>query len=120
MFSIRLNSGVPIYRQVVDQVVYQIDHGKLKVGELLPSVRQLANELGVNPMTVSRAYSLLESEAVVERKRGVGMVVIRAPQNATRVLSPSVQQVISDAKQLGLAEQDLIELIRKHWKKKGK
>ena len=63
MFSIKFNSGIPIYRQVVDQVVRQIDRGQLDLGERLPSVRQLAGDLGVNPMTVSRAYSMLNPMA---------------------------------------------------------
>ena len=95
MFSVKLNSGVPIYRQVIDQVNRQIDRGQLEVGAMLPSVRQLAHELGVNPMTVSRAYSQLESDGVVERKRGVGMVVVRKPIRPNGVLKPAIYQSLT-------------------------
>ncbi|MFK7766406.1 MAG: GntR family transcriptional regulator [Mariniblastus sp.] len=116
MFAIQLNSGVPIYRQVVDEIVRQIDRGQLPLGELLPSVRQLANELGVNPMTVSKAYSLLESDSVVERKRGVGMIVIKQAETPIDYLKPTIEQLISDAKQLGISNPQLNKMIKQHWK----
>lgn len=118
VFSVKLNSGVPIYRQVIEQVNRQIDRGQLEVGTLLPSVRQLAAELGVNPMTVSRAYSQLEADSVVERKRGIGMIVIRKAIRPSGVLKPAIKQIVSDAKQLGLTEKELARLIREQWKGK--
>lgn len=117
LFSIELNSGVPIYRQIVDQVICQIDRGQIEIGQLLPSVRQLANEMGVNPMTVSKAYSILEDESVVSRKRGVGMVVIKKAMKPIELLRPTLKQLVDDAKQIGLSERDVSKLIRDHWKK---
>ena len=116
MFAIQLNSGVPIYRQVVDEIVRQIDRGQIQFEELLPSVRQLASELGVNPMTVSKAYSLLESDSVVERKRGVGMVVIKKAEKPSNYLKPTIKQLIADAKQLGISNSQLNKMIKDHWK----
>ncbi len=116
MFTIQLNSGVPIYRQVFDQVVREIDCGRLKKDELLPSVRQLATELGVNPMTISRAYSLLENEGVVQRKRGVGMVVVKKAEKPADFLGPSIKKLVEDAKKSGLTQTQLIQLIRRSWK----
>lgn len=116
MFSISTNSGVPIYRQVADAVVRQIDRGQLQHGELLPSVRQLAQELGINPMTVSKAWAKLESEEIVERKRGVGMVVIRKAEKPEQCLRPAIKQLIAEAQQLGLTSTQLTKLIRQHWK----
>jgi len=116
MFTIQLSSGVPIYRQVFEQVVREIDCGRLKKGELLPSVRQLATELGVNPMTISRAYSLLEADGAVERKRGVGMVVVKKAEKPTDYLRPTINQIVEDAKKFGLTQTQLIQLIRKSWK----
>src|SRR5580658_9073455 len=75
-FHVAPSSGVPIYRQLLDQVRAQIATGRLAPGEFLPSVRQVAAELTVNPMTVSKAYSLLERDGVVELVRGQGMRVI--------------------------------------------
>jgi GntR family transcriptional regulator len=116
MFVIQLNSGVPIYRQVFDQVVREIDCGRLKKDELLPSVRQLATELGVNPMTISRAYSLLESEGIVQRKRGVGMLVAKKAEKPADFLRLPIKQIVVDAKKLGLTQTQLIQMIRKSWK----
>ena len=119
MFSIKFNSGIPIYRQVVEQVIHLIDLGQIEKGQLLPSVRQMANELNVNPMTISRAWSMLESESVVERRRGVGMVVIRKPRKPDTLLAPAIKQLVDDALQLGVTEKELTEMIRIHLKKKG-
>ena len=64
-FEIHPSSGVPIYRQLIDQVHALIAGGRLTEGDLLPSVRQVAAAAAVNPMTVSKAYSRLEAEGVV-------------------------------------------------------
>src|ERR1700752_5137023 len=74
-FQVNTSSGVPIYRQLMDQVRALVASGRLAEGDLLPPVRQVAQHLQVNQMTVSKAYSLLEREGVVERMRGQGMRV---------------------------------------------
>src|SRR5215467_707961 len=68
-------SGVPIYRQLTEQVRLHAACNRLKAGEFLPSVRQVAQELQINPMTVSKAYSILERDGVIENIRGQGMLV---------------------------------------------
>jgi GntR family transcriptional regulator len=69
------HSGVPIYRQIMDQVREQIMAGLLKEGEQVMTVRELAASLKVNPMTVSKAYSAMEMEGLLERRRGIGLFV---------------------------------------------
>jgi len=69
------HSGVPVYRQLMDQIKFHIASGILKSGDELPSTRSLSAELGVNPMTISKAYSFLEREGVVERRPGRPLVV---------------------------------------------
>ena len=69
------HSGVPVYRQLMDQIKFHIASGILKPGDELPSTRSLSAELGVNPMTISKAYSFLEREDVVERRPGRPLVV---------------------------------------------
>ena len=64
------HSGVPVYRQIMDQVKFHVASGLLSPGDELPSTRTLSSELGVNPMTVSKAFSYLEKEGVVERRPG--------------------------------------------------
>lgn len=74
-FEIQPSSGVPIYRQVMDQVRALVAGGKLKPGDVLPGIRQMAVELQVNMMTVSKAYARLEAEGLLEHSRGSGMRV---------------------------------------------
>jgi len=69
------HSGVPVYRQLMDQIKLHVSGGLLKPGEPLPSTRALSAQLGVNPMTVSKAYSYLEKEGVLERRPGLPLVV---------------------------------------------
>ncbi|RLS42235.1 MAG: GntR family transcriptional regulator, partial [Planctomycetota bacterium] len=69
LFQINPSSGVPIYRQLMDQVRTLIGTGRLTEGAMVPSVRQIAEGLQINPMTVSKAWSLLERDGVLERVR---------------------------------------------------
>ncbi|MDO4710911.1 MAG: GntR family transcriptional regulator [Peptostreptococcaceae bacterium] len=70
---IDLKSEIPIYEQIVRQVILEIDRGELKAGEMLPSVRQLAQEIGINLHTVNKSYQILKAKGYVEidRRRGV-------------------------------------------------
>ena len=110
-------SGVPIYRQLIDQIRAQVVGGRVESGEFLPSVRQLAEELEVNPMTVSKAYSLLEKEGVVELVRGQGMRV-NSPgaasngKNRRAAMAPLLEQVAITAKQLSLTPQQVLTQLR--------
>lgn len=73
--SIQWSDGAPIYRQLKDRVIAMMLDGILKPGDALPSVRQVAAEYQLNPITVSRAYQELADEALVEKRRGLGMFV---------------------------------------------
>jgi len=110
-------SGVPIYRQLLDQIRAQIASGRLPPDEFLPSVRQLAQQLQVNPMTVSKAYSLLERDGLVDLVRGQGMRV-RPPTPSTngrtrkQVLLPLLEQVAATARQLSVEPDAVIDLLK--------
>src|SRR5437879_3081395 len=67
--------GVPAYRQIMDQLKLQIATGILPAGTEMPSTRNLSADISLNPMTISKAYSLLEREGVLERRRGQTLVV---------------------------------------------
>lgn len=101
LLTIQPNAPEPIYRQIVEQLRRLIAGGQLTTGELLPSVREVAGFHAINPMTVSRAYGLAESEGLLERLRGKGMAVA-----ATRRASQSENQ------RLALLEPQLLELAR--------
>jgi GntR family transcriptional regulator len=75
LFSIATGSPEPIYRQLVEQVRRLSASGQLRPGDEMPSVREIAQALALNPMTVSKAYGLLEMEGVLARRRGLGMIV---------------------------------------------
>jgi GntR family transcriptional regulator len=116
-FEIHPVSGVPIYRQLIDQVHALIASGQLAPGDLLPSVRSVAQSASVNPMTVSKAYSRLEAEGVVTRVRGQGMQV--APPATDGRLSQRKEQfrqfvepAVHRAAQLGLTRQQVLEVIQ--------
>ena len=110
------HSGLPVYRQLVDQIRYRIASGALRAGDELPSTRALAAELGLNPMTVSKAYGLLEREGALERRPGLSLVVSRRAEvelrrekleEARRALHPAVRAV----RQLGLGREEAQELF---------
>lgn len=75
MVDITWSDGAPIYRQLKERVIAMMLDGVLKPGDALPSVRQVAAEYQLNPITVSRAYQELADEALVEKRRGLGMYV---------------------------------------------
>jgi GntR family transcriptional regulator len=109
------NSGVPIYRQLMEQLKAQVAGGRLPAGEFLPSVRQVAEELQVNPMTVSKAYSLLERDGVVELIRGQGMRVKEMATNGKvrrEAILPLLKQVAATAQQLALKPEQVIAQLK--------
>lgn len=75
LFYVDPHSGVPIFRQLMDQVRTHVAGGVLKPGDEMPSIRSLSLPLGVNPMTISKAYNLLVHEGVLERRPGLPLVV---------------------------------------------
>lgn len=80
--SITWNDNAPIYRQLRDRVVAMILDGVLKQGDALPSVRQVAADFQLNPITVSKAYQELVDEHLVEKRRGLGMYVTDGARDA--------------------------------------
>ncbi|MBW8847071.1 MAG: GntR family transcriptional regulator [Burkholderiales bacterium] len=108
LFDIHPQLSTPIYRQVVEQVQRLVAGGQLGPGDELPSVRAVAERHAINPMTVSKAYSLLEAQGLLERRRGVGMVVAEGVQTAgpradrLALLAPALQIAAQQAAQLGI------------------
>ena len=118
LFSIATGSPEPIYRQLVEQVRRLVAGGQLSAGEELPSVRELAQALAVNRMTISKAFSLLEAEGVFERRRGLAMVVApqhrRAQPAADRaeLLRPTLERAANEARQLELPAAQALALFK--------
>ena len=109
------NESQPIYRQIRDRVVAMILDGVLKEGDPLPSVRVVATESRVNPLTVLKAYQQLADERLVEKRRGLGMFINAGARNLLlegerqRFLSEQWPEIRATIVRLGLAEQLLGE-----------
>jgi GntR family transcriptional regulator len=110
------SSGVPVYRQLMDQVRFLIASGRLEPGDPLPSTRSLSAELGVNPMTVSKAYGYLERDGVVERRPGRPLVVAPLPSKALHRqkrerLRESLTSAANTARQLGVGKDEALKIF---------
>ena len=121
LLEIDHHSGVPIYRQVIRQIRQQIMTEGLKEGDQLETVRDLAARLKVNPMTVSKAYSFLEAEGLVERKRGIGLFVAKVKkgqmdQIKAELLDTVLNKAAITALQLEVSEDEAAELFKKLYK----
>jgi GntR family transcriptional regulator len=114
MTTIEWSDGAPIYRQLKERVVAMMLDGELKPGDALPSVRQVAAEYQLNPITVSRAYQELADEALVEKRRGLGMFVTEgAPEKLLasereRFLNEEWPAVLERIARLGLSAEQLL------------
>lgn len=114
LFALNTSSGIPIYRQLVDQIKQAITMSLLSENQQLPSVRLLAKSLQINPMTISKAFAQLELEGVLIRKRGVGMLV--APAQAHTEIPNAVlkilDQLIDSAREHQLSDESLMLLVQ--------
>jgi GntR family transcriptional regulator len=115
LFSIATGSPEPIYRQLVEQVRRLSAGGQLQPGDEMPSVREIAQALALNPMTVSKAYGLLEMEGVLARRRGLGMVVADSaptqPADRAGLLRPTLERAAVEARQLELDPETVLSLF---------
>jgi GntR family transcriptional regulator len=116
-FEITPTSPTPIYRQIVEQVRRLIAGRKLSSGDELPSVRAVALHHAINPMTVSKAYSLLETEGLLVRKRGIGMAVADAHPKSTQqdkfaLLRPALMSAAQITRQLRLSDSEAQTLFK--------
>ena len=116
-FLLDLHSGMPVYRQIIDQVRGAIASGALTAGEQLPTVRQLAVDLQVNPNTVVRAYRELELGGLLETHQGTGTFISmqkmkRADAERERQLAQIVSDCVSRAGAAGFTVDELIEELR--------
>lgn len=119
IFQIKPTLGIPIYRQIMDQVKRMIASGYLKPNDELPSIRQVASFFEVNQMTVSKAYSLLEAQGILEHNRGKRMMISdtqrkeHTTEKRLQLLRPVLLEIISQARQLALPNKIIISEIKK-------
>jgi GntR family transcriptional regulator len=114
-FSIDDRSPVPVYAQLCEQLLAAIAHGNLERGEQLPSVRDVAAELGINPNTVNRAYAELEGEGVLETRRGRGTYVLQPRPRGSPLarLAEITKSFVARARSLGYDARQILSAVRK-------
>jgi GntR family transcriptional regulator len=115
-FRLDLRSGVPVYRQIIDQVMGSIASGTLSGGDRLPTVRQVAVDLAINPNTVMRAYRELEIRGVLETQQGTGTFighrkVKRDEVERQRQLNQLVGEFVARAGSAGFTVEDLLQRL---------
>ncbi len=119
------NSGMPIYRQLFQQLRQRIGSGQLAVGDQMPSVRELSAELKINLLTVAKVYQLLENEGLVETRRGLGTFVkagneTKSAGEKRKLIADAVTQVVAEAQHLGLTEEEVSKLIHQRFEEMKK
>jgi DNA-binding transcriptional regulator YhcF (GntR family) len=119
MIQIDPKDGVPIYRQVMDQVKLQIMTGQLQPGDQLESVKSLAGRVKVNPMTISKAYGFLVEEGVAVRRKGVGIFVgqvnsRKADRERKNLLSDALREAAGLTVQMAVPRREAIDLFESH------
>src|SRR5262245_22168863 len=128
LFAPNPSSGVPIYLQLMEQVKHAIETGALRPGEQLPATRRVAEELVVNPNTVSKAYRELEQEGVIEMRKGLGAFVVENGKKGAELVlraQPAVRAALGRMAEAGLREEQMrrlfeSELLRLRQHRRGK
>jgi GntR family transcriptional regulator len=115
VFRIDAGSGVPIYRQLVEQVRREVMLGRLGPGDQLPTLREVVDGLGINPNTVVKAYTELEHQGLVVRRQGTGTFVSSAPpasvQLAPRAVRDALFRWVRRAREAGLTSEQIRLLV---------
>ena len=111
-------SDVPIYMQLRNQIVMGISSGELKSGEKLPTVRDLALEMGINTMTASKAYQLLKTEGYIMTDRKNGARIrneIKKEATVSEANKTELKRIVSEARISGVEKQELKDLVDSYW-----
>lgn len=121
IITIHDGSDIPIYQQIRNQIVLGISDGRLAPGEQLPTVRGLAEEIGINSMTVNKAYQLLKQEGYImtDRRNGARVREVFAEQKRLSAeAEQTLERIISEAKIAGMTEEEFVAICRTYYAKK--
>lgn len=115
--QIDAHNGLAVYDQIVRQVKFAVADGAIAPGELVPSVRELARELAINPNTVARAYRQLQDDGVLAAVRGTGLAVAdsarrQCQSERTKLIRARLRMVLEEAANSGLDPQEIEQLVR--------
>jgi GntR family transcriptional regulator len=120
-FRVTFRPGVSLYEQVVYAAKKALISGQLRAGDQFPSVRAISAELKINPNTAHKVVTYLLSEGLLEVLPGTGTVVAEMPESSSadraRLLEKDVEQLVVEAKRLGIGRRDLMEAIAGHWER---
>jgi len=118
-FSVHFRPGVPLFEQVVYAAQKAMISGQLLPGDPFPSVRALSRELKINPNTAHKIVAQLVSDGLLETRPGIGNVVAARPDSTrkerTELLGREVEQLVVEAKRLGIDREDILTSIAQHW-----
>jgi GntR family transcriptional regulator len=121
-FNIDFSNDLALYDQIIRQIKFAVAGGVLKPGEMIPSVRELARELTLNPNTVARAYRQLQSDGILASIRGTGLVVgesafERCCRERSELIRARLRQVLAEAKHSRLETDEIFTLVREEWER---
>jgi GntR family transcriptional regulator len=120
-FRVQFRAGVPLFEQVVYVAKKAMVCGQMRPGDAFPSVRALSKELKINPNTAHKIIAHLIHEGLLETRPGIGTVVAAIPdatrKERTELLGPEMEQLVVEAKRLGIERGEMVEAIDAHWKR---
>ena len=123
-FRLTFQPGTSLYEQVVYAVKRAIVSGQMRPGDSFPSVRVLSKELKINPNTAHKVVTQLIGEGLLEVRVGVGTVVAALPTSTaterSRLLKQELEQLVVEAKKLGMELDDVLQAVTQHWKRLGR
>jgi len=111
MININTTSDVPIYTQIRNEIIKEIANGNLQNGDELPSVRQFANDLGINPMTISKAYNILKDEKIIVIDRRVGAKICVDEDYSRNSFEDELKLLLMEAKIRGKSQKDIKNIV---------
>ncbi|HXX23953.1 MAG TPA: GntR family transcriptional regulator [Terriglobia bacterium] len=122
-FKVDFRPGISLYQQVVYAAKKAVVSGRLRPGDVFPSVRTLSKELKINPNTAHKVIAQMVSENLLETRPGVGTVVAPLPepsaQERTRLLGEEIEALVVEAKKLGIELEDITASVAEHWRRLG-
>lgn len=122
-FRVQFRPGISLYEQVVYAAKKAMIAGQLRPGDAFPSVRSLSRELKVNPNTAHKVVTHLVSAGLLEIRSGIGTVVAALPEASksqrTELLGREIEQMVVEARKLGIGMEEMIEAVQEHWKRLG-
>lgn len=123
-FKINASNGVPVYEQVARQIMFAVASGGLESGEMVPSVRQMAKDLAINPNTVARAYRQLQDQGIVATVRGSGLEVTKGASGKCksarlRLIRDRIKQVVIEARRSQMSDEEIRKIVSEQLQNKN-